>query len=69
MVTDISKARLVMLFTEGLAEPLRGWVKAYKPTTLQDVVGRARDLQESVPKTKFTPRPDFPTKFDDRTPP
>jgi hypothetical protein len=69
MVTDISEARLVMLFTEGLAEPLRGWVKAYKPTMLQDAVGRARDLQESVPKTKFTPRPDFPTKFDDRTPP
>jgi hypothetical protein len=69
MVTDISEARLVMLFTEGLAEPLRGWVKAYKPTTLQDAVGRARDLQESVPKTKFTPRPDFPTKLDDRTPP
>ena len=69
MVTDISEARLVMLFTEGLTEPLRGWVKAYKPTMLQDAVSRARDLQESVPKPKLTPRPDFPTKFDDRTPP
>ena len=57
MVTDISEARLVMMFTEGLAEPLRGWVKAYKPTSLQDAVSRARDLQESVPKPKFTPRP------------
>jgi hypothetical protein len=27
------------------------------------------DLQESVPKPKFTPRPNFLTKFDDRTPP
>jgi hypothetical protein len=69
MVTDIFEARLVMLFTEGLTEPLRGWVKAYKPTSLQDAVSRARDLQESVPKPKFTPRPNFPTKFDDRTPP
>jgi hypothetical protein len=69
MVTDISEARLVMLFTEGLIEPLRGWVKAYKPTTLQDAVSRARDLQESVPKPKFTSRPNFPTKFNDRGPP
>jgi hypothetical protein len=34
MVTDISEARLVMLFIEGLTEPLQGWVKAYKPTSL-----------------------------------
>jgi hypothetical protein len=27
-VTDISEPRLIMLFTEGLTEPLRGWVKA-----------------------------------------
>jgi hypothetical protein len=44
MVTDISEARLVMLFIEGLTEPLRGWVKAYKPTSLQDAVSSARDL-------------------------
>jgi hypothetical protein len=69
MVTDIFEAHLVMLFTEGLTEPLRGWVKAYKSTSLQDAVSKARDLQESVPKPKFTPRPNFPTKFDDKTPP
>jgi hypothetical protein len=33
-VTDISEPRLVMLFTEGLTEPLRGWVKAYHPHSL-----------------------------------
>jgi hypothetical protein len=33
-VTDISEPRLIMLFTEGLTEPLRGWVKAYMPHTL-----------------------------------
>jgi hypothetical protein len=33
-MTDISEPRLVMLFTEGLTEPLRGWVKAYRPHTL-----------------------------------
>jgi hypothetical protein len=33
-VTDISEQRLVMLFTKGLSEPLRGWVKSFKPETL-----------------------------------
>jgi hypothetical protein len=28
MVSNISEGRLVMLFVEGLMEPLRGWVKA-----------------------------------------
>ena len=34
MVMDITEPCLIMLFTEGLAEPLHGWVKTYKPTTL-----------------------------------
>jgi hypothetical protein len=58
-VTDISKSRLVMLFTEGLREPLRGWVKAYRPHTLQDAIRRTRDLADSVPKIKpFVPQRD-----------
>jgi hypothetical protein len=56
-VTDISEPRLVMLFTEGLTEPLRGWVKAYRPHSLQDVVRRTRDLADSVPKTKPFTKP------------
>jgi hypothetical protein len=32
-VTDISEPRLIMLFIEGLTEPLRGWVKAYRLTS------------------------------------
>jgi hypothetical protein len=39
-VTDISKPKMIMLFTEGLTEPLRGWVKAYKPPILQDAILR-----------------------------
>jgi hypothetical protein len=31
VVSDISEHRLVMLFTEALTDPLRGWVKAFKP--------------------------------------
>ena len=34
MVPDISEWRLVILFTEGLIEPLKGWVKAFDPPTL-----------------------------------
>ena len=34
MVTDVSESRLTLLFIEALIEPLRGWVKAYKPSTL-----------------------------------
>jgi hypothetical protein len=39
-VTDISELKMIMLFTEGLIEPLRGWVKAYRPPTLQDAILR-----------------------------
>ena len=52
MVSDISKSRLIMLFTEALSKPLRGWVKAYRPITLQDVISRTLDLQDSIPKSK-----------------
>jgi hypothetical protein len=68
MVTDISEARLVMLFVEGLTEPLRGWVKAYKPTTLQDAVSRTRDMQDVVPKSKFPLKPTFPQKSKETKP-
>ena len=57
-----------MLFIEGLAEPLRGWVKAYKPVTFQDAIGHARDLQDAVPKSRFPPKPIFPSKGKDTHP-
>jgi hypothetical protein len=56
MVQDVSQARLMMLFTKGLMEPLRGWVKDFKPTNLQESIWKTRDLG-STTKTKFTPRP------------
>ena len=69
MVMDITKPQLIMLFTKGLAEPLRGWVKAYKPVTFQDAIGHTRDLQDAVPKNKFPPMPIFPPKGKDTRPP
>jgi hypothetical protein len=35
---DISNQRLVMLFMEGLSEPLCGWVKSFKLESLQDSI-------------------------------
>jgi hypothetical protein len=67
-VIDISEPRLIMLFTEGLTEPLRGWVKAYKPPTLQDSILRTRDLANSVPKTKTFSKPFVPQRDQDRKP-
>lgn len=30
MVTRISKRRLLILFVEGLYEPMKGWIKAFE---------------------------------------
>jgi hypothetical protein len=62
MVTNISEARLVMLFVERLFEPFHGWVKAYNPTTLQYAVSRSRDMQDVVPKSRFPLKPTSPQK-------
>jgi hypothetical protein len=56
-VSDMSESRLLMIYTEALNEPLRGWVKAFKPTTLQDAIERTRDLIGAASKNKFTPKP------------
>jgi len=67
MVTDISQQRLVLLFTEGLAEPLRGWVKAFRPTTLQEAFTRTWDMRDTVskkaPTKPFTPQGGKEMKF------
>jgi hypothetical protein len=67
-VTDISEPRLIMLFTEGLTEPLRGWVKAYRPPILQDAILHTRYLEESVPKTKTFSKTFMPQKDQDMKP-
>jgi hypothetical protein len=69
MVSDISEGHLVMLFVEGLMEPLRGWVKAYKPTSLHDAINMARDMQDAVPKRCFSPKPTFTLKTKETRPP
>jgi hypothetical protein len=68
MVQDISPTRLVMLFTEGLMEPLKGWVKDFKPTNLHDAIWRMRDLRPAA-RLKFMPRPPLNTGGRDQRPP
>ena len=68
MVQDVSQSRLMMLFTEGLMEPLKGWVKAFKPTNLQYAIWRTRDLWPTA-KPKFVPRPPLNTGDTDQRPP
>jgi hypothetical protein len=65
---DISEPRLIMLFIEGLTDPLRGWVKAYGPPTLQDAILHTRDLTESMPKNKAFSKPFLPQRDQDRNP-
>jgi hypothetical protein len=67
-LTDISEPRMIMLFTEGLTEPLRGWVKAYRPPTLQDAILRTRYLADLVPNTKTFSKSFIPQKDRDRNP-
>lgn len=51
MVSDLSDAKRVYTFIEGLIEPC-GRVRSYRPTTLQEVVSCARDLQDTIPKAR-----------------
>jgi hypothetical protein len=59
-VTDISDPRMIMLFTEGLINPLRGWVKEYKPPTLQDDILHTQYLENSMPETRTFSKPFVP---------
>jgi hypothetical protein len=67
-VIDISEPRLIMIFTEGLREPLRGWVKAYRPPTLHDSILHTQDLADSLPKTKNFSKRFVPQRDRDKKP-
>ena len=53
LVIDILERRLVVLFMDGLSEPLRGWVKGHDPGTLQEATKKARDLAPSSFRSRF----------------
>ena len=56
-VDDVYMEMLVLLFTEGLAEPLKGLVKSHNPTSLNDAMSLTRGLQDVLPRTRFPPNP------------
>ena len=68
MVQDVSQSRLMMLFTEGLMEPLKGWVKDFKPNNLHEAIWKTRDLVPAA-KPKFIPRPPLNSGGRDQRPP
>lgn len=57
MVPNITEKRLVVLFTEGLEEPLKGWVKAFDPPTLNEDIKKSRSMELVAPKSKFQSKP------------
>ncbi|XP_057873430.2 uncharacterized protein LOC131079483 [Cryptomeria japonica] len=57
MVSSILQKRLVVLFTEGLDEPLKGWVKAFDLPTLVDAMKKARSMELAAPKSRFQSKP------------
>jgi hypothetical protein len=67
-VSDVSEQCLIMLFTKGLSEPLRGWVKAFKPHTLQDAIICTRDMEDAVLKHKNFSKPFIPQRDKDQKP-
>ncbi|XP_059068585.1 uncharacterized protein LOC131859077 [Cryptomeria japonica] len=53
MVPNISERRLVSLFIEGLMEPLKGWLKAFDPPSLQGKMKKARGMEFAAPTNNF----------------
>lgn len=54
MVIGISEKRLVILFMEGLYEPMRGWFKAFDSPTLQEAMRKAHSMELVAPRSKFS---------------
>lgn len=57
MVTRISERRLVILFVEGLFEPIKGWIKAFDPPNLQEAMRKARSMELTTSRSKSNSEP------------
>ena len=65
LVIDILERRLVVLFMDGLSDPLRGWVKGHDPATLQEATKKACDLEPSSFRSRFQHRDSYMKKDKD----
>lgn len=63
MVPNIMEKKLVVLFTEGLEELLKGWVRVFDPPTLNEAIKKSRSMELAAPKSKFQSKP-FPYQKD-----
>jgi hypothetical protein len=57
-----------MLFTEGLVEPLIGWVKDFIPKTLKEAIMKTWDMAETTPN-KTSEKTFIPQKIQVEKPP
>jgi hypothetical protein len=57
-----------MLFMEGLVEPLRGWVKDFRPNTLHEAIMKTQDMAGTTPK-KTSEKTFIPQKIQVSKPP
>ncbi|KAH9323777.1 hypothetical protein KI387_018416 [Taxus chinensis] len=46
MITDATENRLIVLFIEGLVEPLKDLVRTFDPLSLQEAIKKSLDLEE-----------------------
>jgi hypothetical protein len=60
-----------MLFTKGMDEPLKVWVKYFRPTTLHEAIMRSQDMKDVVNKKalikSFIPQGGKETKFSQKS--
>ena len=54
MVPDMSEKRIVYLFLDGLEDSVKGLVKAFSPSTLQEAIKRSLQLETCVPMKSIT---------------
>ena len=54
MVSDISENKIVYLFLDGLEDSIKGLVKAFSPSTLQEAIKRSLQLETCVPMKPVT---------------
>ena len=67
MVSEISETHLILLFIEGIKDPLKVLVKAYRLSTLKDAFNRTRYLQVIIPRKRFPNVSNVPTQYKNQT--
>eukprot|EP01018_Ginkgo_biloba_P004218 Gb_09021 [translate_table: standard] len=61
MVPNVLERRLTFLSIKGLFKPLKGLVKAFAPSSLQDAIKRALTLEPSTLRSRFSSQSRAPT--------